>query len=136
MLGFAALLVVLTVGPDPFADPLAPSAPVVDASPDGGVLLNGQAIVLGHAERAVEKASVGLRASLPPSLTVRSVLGLELWQWLGMPLLLVVDALVSFLFSAFSLWLFTRFARKNQPKLEASSFADLIGPVRLLWLFR
>jgi MscS family membrane protein len=85
-----------------------------------------------RAEDAVERASLGLRAGLPRWALERTV-GLELWQWLAIPLLLVAVVLLAMALARLTELLASRLARHTEGTLDDLIVAALHAPLRLLW---
>jgi MscS family membrane protein len=98
---------------------------------DAGVLLFDVADprAVKNAEVAVLKASDGLREAMPQAL-VRPALGLELWQWLGMPVVLALVAVLTVAASSLSTLLLGRVLRRAS---GARFVAALRSPIRLWW---
>lgn len=106
------------------------------AAPDAGTseLLLGKSEALEKANNAVAEASVDLRGALPPWFRERSVLGLERWQWLGIPLVLLLSLILAALLARLSTRLLTRLAARTETKTDDEVASRLAGPIRLLWL--
>lgn len=103
------------------------------ASPDGGVeeAKGKESTAVVKAQEAIGKASDGLRADLPASWRTPSVLGLERWQWFGVP---VLGAII-FFFTLLLVWLtaaLIRRVRKDQTSAE-EIIRGISGPLKLWW---
>ncbi len=113
------------------AAPAWAAAPA-QGKPDAGSVTEPE--VLSGAEQAVAEASVGLRASMPPALRQRSVLGLQRWQWLGMPVLLLASWLLALALGGLTLLTFKRLVRRTRTTIDDAILERMVGPTRLLWL--
>lgn len=103
------------------------------AAADPQVVAVAEPAALASAQAAVEQASVGLRASLPPWFRVPWVLGLERWQWLGLPLVLLLALALASLSSRLTTRLLVRLAARTSTEHDDAIVKNLRGPVRLLW---
>lgn len=100
---------------------------------DGGWATNSaQSRSLQAAEGAVADASADLRGALPPSLRTAAWLGLERWQWVGLPILLVLAFALSLLLARLSGRLVVRLFLKNA-KGDGPVVARTLAPLRLFW---
>lgn len=103
---------------------------------DGGVALplpsQVQDAAVQRAELAVERASVGLRGGLPPW-ALRPALGLELWQWLAIPVLVVALVVLAVALARLTEAVAGRLARRTRGTLDDLIVASLHGPLRLFW---
>jgi MscS family membrane protein len=101
---------------------------------DGGVVFPGltQEQAVQRAEDAVERASAGLRGALP-HWALQRTLGLEVWQWLGIPLLVVVLLLVSLALAHLTEALGRRLARRTRTGTDDAVLVSVYAPLRLLW---
>lgn len=83
-----------------------------------------------NAEVVVSKASDGLREAMPQAL-LRPALGLEVWQWLGMPVVIALVAVLTVAASSLSTLLLGRVLRRVG---TGARFVDALrSPVRLWW---
>lgn len=104
---------------------------------DGGataatVLSPMQGRPLDKAEDAVVHVSEGLRGALPASVRVPAWLGLELWQWVGLPVVLLAAFALSLVLSALSVRLLQKLF--STPAGDAAPvLGDVSGPIRLFW---
>lgn len=98
---------------------------------DGGVEAPDLLNEVTHADKVVEKAAAGFLKSLPPEWRTVEWLGLERWQWVGIPLLAVAVAVVTWLLvrlsRATSLWLL-----RNKPEWQRM-VQQQEGPLTLWW---
>lgn len=109
------------------------------AAQDGGTRGPVDQPLFGNAEREgvekaeafVSKASHELRASLPPEWRRKSALGLEVWQWVGLPLLLVLAALLGLGVATVSLRLLGRIT--GDVPLRHDLEKRTLWPMRLGW---
>jgi MscS family membrane protein len=104
---------------------------------DGGV---GLAVLEEQRERAitsagqaVAEASLGLRDALPEWLLVPWPLGLERWQWLGLPALGALAFLVSVAMGRLTTAVLRRLAKRTATQTDDAIIERLGGPVRLGW---
>lgn len=104
-----------------------------DAGSGEAELLAGKHEALEKASEAVAEASVDLRGALPPWFHHRWLWGLERWQWLGLPLVLLLSLLLAALLARLTMRLLARLAGRTQTKTDDEVVARLAGPVRLLW---
>ena len=103
------------------------------ATPDGGVEESKiiQVIPVGKAQEALDKAGDGLRADLPPSWREVSMLGLERWQWLGVPVLGALIFFLTLLLVRLTALLIRRL-RKDQTSAN-QIIQGISSPLRLWW---
>jgi len=109
---------------------------VAPGGADGGVStlgLQAHDRPLDAAGEAVAKASAGLRSALPDWLLEPWALGLERWQWLGIPALLALAALLAFLLGRATMFVFRRLAARTASKTDDAIIERLGGPTRLVW---
>jgi MscS family membrane protein len=102
-------------------------------SPDGGVEESKiiQVIPVVRAQEALNKAGDGLRADLPPSWRQPSVLGLERWQWFGVPVLGTIIFFLTLLLVRLTALLIRR-VRKDQTSAN-QIIQGISSPLRLWW---
>lgn len=92
----------------------------------------GAAPAVRRAEEAMAQAGDGVRAWLPESWLEPSMLGLQRWQWLAVPVLVALIALLT-------LWMqrltsaAVRRLRKDDPVGAAHVVAGISLPLRLFW---
>lgn len=118
-----AVLVSLLLGSAAWAD-----------GPDGGTarLFDvSEAAPVKKAERAMESAGDVLRARLPEGWLAPSLLGLERWQWVAIPLLAVLIALLAVALTRATRAMARRFSRGSQTTEQIT--ARLAGPLKLWW---
>lgn len=106
------------------ADGGAPGPTLFDVSRAPGVQ---------RAEAAVVQASDGLRALLPEALRRPSALGLELWQWVGLPVLAVVLAALTVLLARLTRVVLVRVASRTSTGADDRVVRSLEGPLKLWW---
>lgn len=103
---------------------------------DGGLSLFdvAEAPAVKKAEQTMDQASMGLRSVLPDSLQ-RAALGLELWQWVAIPLLAVVLTVLALLATRASEVVLRRFSRPkaDDTAQDTNTVQQLRGPLRLWW---
>lgn len=105
------------------------------AAPDAGTSepLLGRSEALEKANSALAEASVGFRGSLPPWFREHWLLGLERWQWLGLPALLLLSLALATLLGRLTTRLLARLAARTDTRADDAVVSRLAGPVRLLW---
>lgn len=103
-------------------------------APDGGRRLFDvtEAAPVKKAEAAMDKAGSGLRAALPESWQAPSVLGLERWQWLGIPVLGLAIALCTLLLLRGTRATVKRLTR-GKSDIGDRMLARLDGPLQVWW---
>jgi MscS family membrane protein len=103
-------------------------------APDGGRRLFDvtEAAPVKKAEAAMDKAGSGLRAALPESWQAPSVLGLERWQWLGIPALGLLIALCTLLLLRGTRATVKRLTR-GKSDIGDRMLARLDGPLQVWW---
>jgi MscS family membrane protein len=110
------------------------TAGVAQASPDGGVPslfdVNDPAAVV-KAQAALGQAGNGLREFLPESWLLPSLFGLQRWQWLAVPVLAAIIAVLTFLLVRVTAAAVRRF-RKEKTSAERI-IRQLAGPLKLWW---
>jgi MscS family membrane protein len=104
------------------------SPPTASAS-----LLEGKNQALEQAAEVVTEASLDLRSHLPPWFRHRWLWGLERWQWLGVPLMLLLSLALAALLSRLSTRLLARLAERSETPTDDEVATRLAGPLRLLW---
>jgi MscS family membrane protein len=85
------------------------------------------------AQAAVEKAGDGLRSLFPREWLAPSALGLQLWQWLAIPLLVVLVAIATVLLGKLSTVLLLRLAQRTRTEGDDKIVGTLAGPLKLWW---
>lgn len=105
------------------------------AAPDAGIgePLPGQSVALAKANSALVEASVGLRGSLPPWFREHWLLGLDRWQWLGLPAVLLLSLALATLLARVTTQLLARLAARTDTRVDDAVVSQLAGPARLLW---
>lgn len=109
---------------------------VTRVAPDGGVdaqfgLPGTEAVV--KAQAAVDQAGVGLRQLFPREWLEPSALGLQLWQWLAIPVLVVLVAIATVLLGKLTGVLLLRVAKRTKTEGDDKIVATLDGPLKLWW---
>ncbi len=110
----------------------ADDAGVADAGPQARRLFDvTQTAPVKQAEAAMGEAGDGLKALLPASWQTPAWLGLQRWQWLAVPILLVLVALLTLLFARGTLLVARRLGRGRGA--ADAVLARLHGPLQLWW---
>lgn len=97
------------------------------AARDGGVDL----FDVTPTDAAVGQAGDGLRSLFPPSWLLPSWFGLQRWQWIAVPVVLALSALLTLLLVRFTAALVRRF--RKDPAQAEQIVHDLSGPLKLGW---
>lgn len=104
-------------------------------SADGGVdrrLFDvSDAVAVKKAEAAMQTAGTGLREFLPPSWLLPSAFGLQRWQWLAVPVLFALIALLTLVLVRVTAAMVRRF--RKEPASAERIIERLSGPLKLGW---
>ncbi len=89
--------------------------------------------VVTKAQGAVDRAGDDLRSLLPADWLQPAALGLQLWQWLAVPVLVVLVALLTVLLGKLSSVLLMRLARGRKTEGDDKIVLRLDGPLKVWW---
>jgi MscS family membrane protein len=107
-----------------------------ESEPDGGTQLSlalPESPAVAKAQDAMGKAGFGLRSHLPKEWLEPAALGLQLWQWLAVPVLVVLIALLTVLLGKLTSVLLLRVAQRTKTAGDDKIVERLDGPLKLWW---
>ena len=88
---------------------------------------------LANPQEALDRAGATLRSVFPAEWHQPSVLGLERWQWVTIPLLLAVVGVLTLALARFTRFVLARLARRTATEGDDRIVARLGGPLRVFW---
>lgn len=106
------------------------------AAADAGAELSlalPEAPAVTKAQDAMGKAGTGLRSLLPGEWLEPAALGLQLWQWLAVPVLVVLIALLTVVLGKLTSVLLLRLAQRTKTAGDDKIVERLGGPLKVWW---